>query len=82
MERAHELGEALGAYDLAQWYEHGNKLLPNFPAAVRYLQRAAELGEPLASLRLQLAFSGGELGLSQDQVMAQKYQDLFIAQTA
>ncbi len=81
MERAYELGDFHGAHDLGEWYESGEKLSRRYSEAIVWYQRASELGDPFSSLRLQMAYSLGELGLSRDQALADRYARMVAQQT-
>jgi len=61
---------------LAEWYSCGDRLAKDYAAAVRWYQRGADLGDPLATLQLFLAYSEGELGLQRDLTLANRYKEL------
>lgn len=81
MEQAYHDGESLGALTLAQWFESGRQVIRNIPAAVRWYQKASEMGNFFATHRLQMAYTLGELGLPRDPELVKRYQSAFNAQT-
>jgi TPR repeat protein len=81
MEQAYHDGESLGALTLAQRFESGRQVIPNMPVAVRWYQKASEMGNFFATHRLQVAYTLGELGLPRDPELATRYQSAFNAQT-
>jgi uncharacterized protein len=82
MKRAYELGDFNGAHDLAEWHESGERLRRDHGRAVLWYERASELGDPFATVRLQFAYSIGELGLPKNPELARKYEELSKIQTS
>lgn len=66
-------GDATAAMQLAQWYEEGIGVDADPQKAVKWYQLAAELGNSLASMRLSMAYSFGDLGLTRNKELAEKY---------
>lgn len=78
-ERAAHTGFAPGVYELARCYEYGVGVDPDVRkagAAVLWYERASELGDPFASVRLQFAYSIGQLGLPKNPELARQYEEL------
>jgi uncharacterized protein len=78
--RAYELNESTAALELARWYEEGEGVIKNPREAAIWYVRASDLGNFFASARLGMAYEMGSLGFHQDREMAQKYEQLSIAQ--
>lgn len=68
-----ELLEPLAAMQLGQWYEFGENVRQSDRLAATYYEIASTQGSYLASLRLESAYSIGELGLSRDSQAAKDY---------
>jgi TPR repeat protein len=64
------------ALTLARWYEHGLLVPKDDARAVHWYRQSSELGSNLASLRLGMAYSAGELGLKRDDVLSAKYLEV------
>lgn len=77
---AYQFHEPMGPLLIAGWYETGDGVIRNEKAAVLWYERAAELGNFLASDRLSRAYAVGELGLAKDGNLAKKYEEMFHSQ--
>lgn len=75
-ELGNDLGEPMAPYLIATWYEEGRGVIRNDGEALRWYQRAAELGNALACLHLSMVYSRGLLGQRKDRQLAKKYADM------
>jgi TPR repeat protein len=73
---AANMGDSAAAHMLGEWYEHGTNVQQDDSQAVLWYDKAARLGNPVACLRLNMAYSLGQLGLSPDSTMADEYKRL------
>lgn len=73
---AEKSGEAFGAYLLGLWYEEGVVVGKNLMIARMWYKRAALKGSGLASVRLAVAYTRGDLGVQKNTAMALSYEKL------
>lgn len=74
IKRSAASGEAIGIVILGQLYEHGRGMKGEQGNAVYQYQKAAELGEPFAMVRLGICYEEGEFGVTKNH---EKAVDLF-----
>jgi TPR repeat protein len=71
---ADALGEHTATYEIAQWYEHGEKVKNDNALAVRMYEKASAMGSFFASYRLSAAYASGEIGLETSNSMSLMYE--------
>jgi len=75
--RAYLLNEPMASSLLASWYELGDGVVRDTKEAVLWYERSAAIGDSLACHRLSMAYATGELGLTKNGELAQKYAAMF-----
>jgi TPR repeat protein len=71
-----QTGYPFSAYLLATWYEGGGSIKKNEAAALEWYLKASDLGSISANARLGQIYSNGELGVSQNALIASNFYKL------
>ena len=81
VERAYLEGEGMAAHQMGEWYESGEGLTKDLAIAAMWYERASEMGEMFSTLRLQMAYVLGNLGMPRDAAIASRYEARLREQT-